>query len=98
MEALGGPAESLDPALLMMSASGEDGGSLSIKRSEMDGIDVRLQVSNGIPIQVRLNTSRFPPRSPQTCARKSYNDIFSQKLLSEIGQRQIFKLVSRSLT
>lgn len=50
MEALGGAADSLDPLTLLM-ASGGDGGS-SWQRSEMDGITIRLQVSNGIPIQV----------------------------------------------
>ncbi|CAM9723487.1 unnamed protein product [Scytosiphon promiscuus] len=50
VEALGGPAESLDPLTLLM-ASGGDGGS-AWQRSEMDGIAIRLQVSNGIPIQV----------------------------------------------
>ncbi|CAN0282011.1 unnamed protein product [Pylaiella littoralis] len=50
VEALGGAAESLDPLTLLM-ASGGDGGS-SWQRSEMDGIAIRLQVSNGIPIQV----------------------------------------------
>lgn len=50
MEALGGAADSLDPLTLLM-ASGGDGGS-SWQRSEMDGIAIRLQVSNGIPIQV----------------------------------------------
>lgn len=52
VEALGGAADSLDPLTLLM-ASGGDGGS-SWQRSEMDGITIRLQVSNGIPIQVRL--------------------------------------------
>lgn len=51
VEALGGAADSLDPLTLLM-ASGGDGGS-SWQRSEMDGIAIRLQVSNGIPIQVR---------------------------------------------
>ena len=51
VEALGGAADSLDPLTLLM-ASGGDGGS-SWQRSEMDGITIRLQVSNGIPIQVR---------------------------------------------
>lgn len=46
----GGAAESLDPLTLLM-ASGGDGGSSS-QRSEMDGIAIRLQMSNGIPIQV----------------------------------------------
>ena len=55
VEALGGAAESLDPLTLLM-ASGGDGGS-SWKRSEMDGIAIRLQVSNGIPIQVSYNSS-----------------------------------------
>eukprot|EP00752_Nemacystus_decipiens_P003391 g3138.t1 len=50
VEALGGAADSLDPLTLLM-ASGGDGGS-SWRRSEMDGIAIRLQVSNGIPIQV----------------------------------------------
>ncbi|CBN75725.1 PBS lyase HEAT domain protein repeat-containing protein [Ectocarpus siliculosus] len=50
VEALGGAASSLDPLTLLM-ASGGEGGS-AWKRSEMDGIAIRLQVSNGIPIQV----------------------------------------------
>eukprot|EP00903_Cladosiphon_okamuranus_P014534 g13481.t1 len=50
VEALGGAADSLDPLTLLM-ASGGDGRS-SWQRSEMDGITIRLQVSNGIPIQV----------------------------------------------
>lgn len=51
MDALGGPAESLDPLTLMMASGGEGGSAWT--RSDMDGIAVRLQVSNGIPIQVR---------------------------------------------
>ena len=51
MEALGGAAESLDPMTLLMASGGEGEGS-SWQRSEMDGIAIRLQVSNGIPIQV----------------------------------------------
>ncbi|CAB1118288.1 unnamed protein product [Ectocarpus sp. CCAP 1310/34] len=50
VKALGGAASSLDPLTLLM-ASGGEGGS-AWKRSEMDGIAIRLQVSNGIPIQV----------------------------------------------
>lgn len=51
MDALGGAAESLDPLTLLMASGGGDGGS-SPQRSDMDGIAIRLQVSNGIPIQV----------------------------------------------
>ena len=51
VEALGGAAESLDPMTLLMASGGEGEGS-SWQRSEMDGIAIRLQVSNGIPIQV----------------------------------------------
>lgn len=51
MDALGGPAESLDPLTLMMASGGI--GDPGWTRSDMGGIAIRVQFSNGIPIQVR---------------------------------------------
>lgn len=69
MEALGGATETLDP-LTLMAAAGAGEGSRRVK-SEMDGIAVRVQFSNGIPIQVRgeqlHRTAEFPLVSTKKC-------------------------------
>lgn len=51
VDALGGAAESLDPLTLMI-ASGVGEARSGWSKSGMDGIAIRVQYSNGIPIQV----------------------------------------------
>lgn len=63
MDVLGGPADSFDPTSLMTAAPGGGGGA-----SLLDGIAIRLQVSNGIPIQVRQTGNEwFVPNKRRLC-------------------------------
>ncbi|CAM9967235.1 unnamed protein product [Discosporangium mesarthrocarpum] len=52
VDALGGATAGLDALSLLAPAGGGSAGSSEGVRSEMDGISIRLQISNGVPIQV----------------------------------------------